>query len=330
MTDPHIVVEGRQCACCGALLSAMEAGFQLRQRREDAGTGSGRSSGKPDRKTGSRVGNRSERQPGNQPVLRKTGRSADREGGSENANQVEGRNPVREALRAGRSVQRIFIAEDERRGSLGEIVTLARERGIPIDEVTRAMLDRKSVTGAHQGVIALAAARDYADLEQVLDQVQAGGESPLLLLCDGLQDPHNLGALLRTADAAGAHAVVIPARRSVGLTATVAKTSAGAIEHVPVCRVTNIAQTIERLKERGIWVVGAEMAGDRLYWEANLTGPLALVVGGEGEGVGRLVAERCDFLVRLPMHGSINSLNASVAGALLLYEVLRQRQQVAK
>jgi 23S rRNA (guanosine2251-2'-O)-methyltransferase len=244
--------------------------------------------------------------------------------------QVEGRNPVREALRAGRPIQKILISEEERRGPLGEIVALARERQIPVDEVERVTLDYRSVTNAHQGVIAITAAKAYAELDDVLAEVKAAGKVPLLLLCDGLQDPHNLGALLRTADAVGVQAVVIPARRSVGLTATVAKTSAGAIEHVPVCRVTNMAQTIERLKEHGVWVAGAEMEGGNLLWEADFTGPLAIVVGGEGEGISRLVAERCDFLVHLPMQGMINSLNASVAGSLMLYEVMRQRHVSAE
>jgi 23S rRNA (guanosine2251-2'-O)-methyltransferase len=239
--------------------------------------------------------------------------------------QVEGRNPVREALRAGRSIHRLLVARDERRGPLGEILALARERGVPVEEVPRETLDRKSATGAHQGIIALVTAKPYVELDAVLAGVQARGEQPLLLLCDGLQDPHNLGALLRTADAVGAHGVVIPARRAVGLTAVVAKTSAGAVEHVPVCRVTNLSQTIRTLQEQGLWVVGADAAAEKAYWEVDLRGPLAVVVGGEGTGIGRLVAERCDLLVRLPMQGQVNSLNASVAGSLLLYEVLRQR-----
>ncbi|HHT27864.1 MAG TPA: 23S rRNA (guanosine(2251)-2'-O)-methyltransferase RlmB [Firmicutes bacterium] len=240
-------------------------------------------------------------------------------------NQIEGRNPVKEALLAGRPIRRLMVADKEQRGPIAEIIAMARERRIPIDEVSRATLDFKSATGTHQGVIAIAAAKEYADLDAVLAAVGETGETPLLLICDGLQDPHNLGALLRTADAAGAHAVVIPARRSVGLTATVAKTSAGAIEHVPVCRVTNINQTVNYLKEQRLWVVGADMNAEQDLWEADLSGPLAIVVGGEDTGISRLVAENCDFLVRMPMQGAINSLNASVAGSIMLYEALHQR-----
>jgi 23S rRNA (guanosine2251-2'-O)-methyltransferase len=240
--------------------------------------------------------------------------------------QLEGRNPVREAVRSGRAIEKIMVVGEDRRGPLTDIVALARERGILIQEVERAALDRRSVTGAHQGIIALVGAKSYVDLEDILQVAQDSGEPPLLLLCDGLQDPHNLGALLRTADAVGAHGVVIPSRRSVGLTATVAKTSAGAVEYVPVARVGNLSQAISRLQEAGIWVVGAHMSGGQLLWQADLSGPLAVVVGAEGEGLSRLVAERCDFLVHLPMQGRVNSLNASVAGALVLYEVRRQRQ----
>lgn len=265
---------------------------------------------------------RSARPQGGRDIKRATGPRGDV---PDSENQVEGRNPVCEALRAGRPIQRIFVSDDENRGPVGELIALARKQGIPVDRVTKVALDRRSVTGAHQGIIAMTAAKEYADLHTVLQEAEARHEVPLLLLCDGLEDPHNLGALLRTADAVGAHAVVIPTRRSVGLTATVAKTSAGAIEHVPVCRITNMAQTISALKEQGIWVVGADMTGQKLLWEADLTGPLAIVVGGEGQGVSRLVAERCDLVVRLPMQGKINSLNASVAGSIMLYAVLQQR-----
>jgi 23S rRNA (guanosine2251-2'-O)-methyltransferase len=242
--------------------------------------------------------------------------------------QVEGRNPVREALRAGRSMERILILSEERNGPLTEIRQLARQRGVRVDVVDKEYLDRRSVTGSHQGVIALTAAKAYVDVDEILRIAKEREESPLLLLCDGVQDPHNLGALLRSAEAMGVHGVVIPARRAVGLTATVAKTSAGAVEHVAVARVTNMVQTMKRLKEAGLWVVGAEMSAERTLWEADLTGPLAVVVGSEGVGLGRLVTERCDFLVRLPMRGRVNSLNASVAGSLVLFEVLRQRHQL--
>lgn len=249
---------------------------------------------------------------------------------TEPEDQLEGRNPVNEALRAGRPVERLLVESDpERRGPLADIVSMARRRGVRVDEVTKQVLDRMSVTGMHQGVVAKVAAKPYVDLQDLLNIARSRGEQPLLLLCDGLQDPHNLGALLRTADAVGAHGVVIPVRRSVGLTATVARTSAGALEHVAVSKVTNLAQTIALLQQAGIWVVGAEAtSGSKLPWEIDLSGPLALVVGAEGEGLGRLVTQRCDTLVRLPMHGRVNSLNASVAASVLLYEVVRQRTQL--
>ncbi len=241
-------------------------------------------------------------------------------------NQVEGRNPVREALRAGRTIERILVAVGERRGPLGQIMALAREKGVRVEEVEREVLDKRAATGAHQGIIALVAARPYMDIAEMLALARQRGEAPLLLLCDGLQDPHNLGSLLRSTDAAGGHGVVIPARRSVGLTATVAKSSAGAVEYVPVARVGNLAQEIARLKEQGLWLVGAHMSGGRPPWEIDLTGPVALVIGGEGEGLSRLTAERCDHLASIPMCGRINSLNAAVAGALLLFEAARQRR----
>lgn len=244
-------------------------------------------------------------------------------------NQIEGRNPVREALRSGRTIERILVANDERRGPLGQIITLARDKGIRVEEVDRRVIDKRSVTGAHQGVLAMVAARSYVDVVTMLEMAKQKAESPLLLLCDGLQDPHNLGSVLRSVDAAGGHGVVIPARRSVGLTATVAKTSAGAVEYVPVARVSNLAQEIAALKEAGIWVVGAHMEGGKPPWEIDMTGPIALVVGSEGEGLSRLVAERCDYLASIPMAGRLNSLNASVAAALMLFEAARQRHLAA-
>lgn len=255
----------------------------------------------------------------------KGARRRGRQRGVQESEQLEGRNPVREALRAGRPIERIFVIREERTGPLAEIGRLARERGIQVEEVDKQFLDTRSITGNHQGVMAMTTPKEYVDIETILEIAVASGEPPLLLLCDGLQDPHNLGALLRSADAMGVHGVVIPERRSVGLTATVAKTSAGAVEHVPVAKVTNMVQTMRRLKEAGLWVVGAEMSAEHTLWEADLTGPLAVVVGSEGEGLGRLVSERCDFLIRLPMSGHVNSLNASVAGSLVLFEVRRQR-----
>lgn len=245
-----------------------------------------------------------------------------KESGKGPENLLAGLNPVREALRSGRPVDKILLAQGERSSRTGEIMALAREKGVPVLKVDRTRLDTLSGNSRHQGVLAYTAAREYSTLEQILD---AAGDSPFILLLDEINDPHNLGAILRTAEAAGVHGVVIPRRRSVSLTPTVARVSAGAVEHVPVARVANLAQTIDMLKERGLWVVGADAGGPDLYWRARLDGPLALVVGGEDKGLGRLVREKCDLLVRLPMAGKINSLNASVAAALLMYEVLRQR-----
>lgn len=240
--------------------------------------------------------------------------------------QIEGRNPVLEALRSGRTLNRILVAKGAREGSIREVIALARSQGVIVQEVARERLDAMARGRNHQGVIALAAAHRYYDLDEVLDRAAASGEDGLLLVLDGIEDPQNLGSLLRTADGAGVHGVIIPERRAVGLTETVAKVSAGAVEYVPVARVTNIARTLETLKERGYWVVGTHQDAAQLYYEARLTGPLAVVIGSEGRGMSRLVAEKCDFTVRLPMLGKVTSLNAAVAGAILLYEVRRQRR----
>lgn len=236
-----------------------------------------------------------------------------------------GRNAVTEALRAGRGINKILLADGDREGQVSEIVALAKERGIVLQFVDRGKIE--SVAGGlrHQGVLAYVAPVAYAELEDILAKAEAAGEPPFLLLLDELEDPHNLGALLRTADATGVHGVLIPKRRSVPLTATVAKTSAGAVEYVPVARIGNISQTLKALKEKGFWVAGADMDGKQNYYEADLTGPLVLVVGSEGKGMGRLTKEQCDFIVKMPMVGKINSLNASVAGSILMYESMRQR-----
>lgn len=213
-------------------------------------------------------------------------------------------------------------------GPLQEIFAMARERNIPVQKVDRQRLNKFVSEAAHQGVVAMTSPREYVEVEDILAGVEPGAP-PLLLLLDEISDPHNLGAILRTSDAAGVHGVVIPRRRSAPLTPVVAKSSAGAIEYVPVARVANMPQTIEQLKDRGLWIAGADAAGKELYWDARLDGPLAVVIGGEGKGLGRLVKERCDILVRLPMAGRINSLNASVAAALLVYEVARQRRKAS-
>ena len=238
-----------------------------------------------------------------------------------------GRNAVTEALKSGRGINKLWIASGAREGSVSEIAALAKERGIVVQYVERAKIE--ALAGGHrdQGVLAYVAPVPYAELDDILKAAEEKGEAPFLVLLDELEDPHNLGALLRTADATGVHGILIPKRRSVSLNATVAKTSAGAVEYVPVARIGNIAQTLKKLKEKGFWVAGADMDGEKAYYEADLTGPLVLVVGSEGRGMSRLTKEACDFIVSMPMVGRINSLNASVAGSILMYESMRQRLQ---
>ncbi len=242
------------------------------------------------------------------------------------ADIIEGRQPVLEALRSGRAVNRVLLARDsERHGIVTEIVALARSRGVPYEYVDRAILEKHATTPVHQGVVAYAAAKDYISLEELLSISAAKGEPPLYCIVDGLEDPHNLGAIMRTADAAGIHGIIIRNRREVGLTPVVAKASAGAIEYVPVARVANISQTIEALKKRGVWVVGIEAAGTTPFDKVDFKLPTAIVVGGEGAGIGELVRKKCDVLASIPMRGKISSLNASVAAALVMYEAFRQR-----
>lgn len=238
-----------------------------------------------------------------------------------------GRNAVTEALKSGRGINKLWIASGDREGSVAEIAALAKERGIVVQYVERAKIESLAGGHRHQGVLAYVAPVPYAELDDILKAAEEKGEAPFLALLDELEDPHNLGALLRTADATGVHGILIPKRRSVSLNATVAKTSAGAVEYVPVARIGNIAQTLKKLKEKGFWVAGADMDGEKAYYEADLTGPLVLVVGSEGRGMSRLTKEACDFIVSMPMVGRINSLNASVAGSILMYESMRQRLQ---
>lgn len=238
-----------------------------------------------------------------------------------------GRNAVTEALKSGRGINKLWIASGDREGSVSEIAALAKERDIVVQYVERAKIEALAGGHRHQGVLAYVAPVPYAELDDILKAAEEKGEAPFLVLLDELEDPHNLGALLRTADATGVHGILIPKRRSVSLNATVAKTSAGAVEYVPVARIGNIAQTLKKLKEKGFWVAGADMDGEKAYYEADLTGPLVLVVGSEGRGMSRLTKEACDFIVSMPMVGRINSLNASVAGSILMYESMRQRLQ---
>lgn len=238
---------------------------------------------------------------------------------------IEGRNAVIEALRAGTAIDKIYIARGETDATLGHIASTARNKGIVVTEADRRKLDGMSRTKSHQGVIAVAAVREYASVDDILSAARDRGEPPLIVVCDELSDPHNLGAVIRTAECAGAHGVIIPKRRSAGLTAIVAKTSAGAVSYLPVARVPNLTAVLKQLKGEGLWVFGADAAGGTRLYDADLKGPAAIVIGSEGSGMGRLVAERCDFLVSIPMRGKLSSLNASAAAAILLYEAVRQR-----
>ena len=240
------------------------------------------------------------------------------------SDQIEGRNAVLEAFRSGKCVDKLFILDGCQDGPVRTIAREARKTDTIINYVSKERLDQLSETRAHQGVIAQVAAYEYSTVDEILARAEEKGEAPFLILLDNVEDPHNLGAIIRTANLAGAHGVIIPKRRAVGLTSTVAKTSAGAINYTPVAKVTNIVRTIEELKEKGIWFVCADMGGEIMY-DLDLTGPMGLVIGNEGEGVSRLVREACDFTASIPMKGDIDSLNASVAAGVLAYEIVRQR-----
>ena len=237
---------------------------------------------------------------------------------------IEGRNAVLEAFRSGKTIDRLFVLDGCQDGPVRTIVREAKKHDTIVNFVPKERLDSMSETGHHQGVMAYAAAYEYAEVEDILKIAEEKGEPPFLFLLDGIEDPHNLGAIIRTANLAGAHGVIIPKNRAVGLTATVARTSAGALNYTKVARVTNMAQTIEELKQQGLWFVCADMGGETMY-DLNLTGPIGLVIGNEGSGVGRLVKEKCDMTASIPMHGDIDSLNASVAAGVLAYEIVRQR-----
>ncbi len=239
--------------------------------------------------------------------------------------QLEGRNPVLEAINSGRTIDKIIVKKGEVEGTLRVIVAKASERGIVIQEVDKNKMAEISKSNNCQGVIAFCPAKEYVEVSDIIKIADDRGEKPFIIILDEITDPHNLGAVLRTADASGVHGVIIPKRRAVGLTAIVSKTSAGAVEHIPVARVTNIANTIDDLKKHGIWIACADMEGQE-YFDAPLDGAVAVVIGGEGNGVGRLVRQKCDFSVKIPMLGKISSLNASVAAGLIMYEVVRQRR----
>ena len=240
--------------------------------------------------------------------------------------KIEGRNSVLEALRSNRTINKILVTRGNREGSINKIIALAREKRIVITEVMKQKLDSISDTGVHQGVIAFVSPIKYVDVNDILDEADRRGEAPFIIILDEIEDPHNFGAILRTANAVGVHGVIIPKRRSVGATAVVSKASAGAIEYVKVARVANISSTIDFLKEQGVWIYGIEANGDSKFYEEDLKGAIAIVIGSEGKGIGRLITSKCDFLMNIPMKGEITSLNASVAGAVVMYEVLKQRE----
>jgi len=243
---------------------------------------------------------------------------------SGNSNLIIGRNPVMEALKSGREIEKLLIAKDAE-GSIKKIIGMSKEKNLQYQFVDKTALDRISDGGVHQGVIAYISTFEYCDPEDILEKARQKGEDPFIIILDGIEDPHNLGAIMRTADGAGAHGIIIPKRRAAGVTDVVAKASAGAVEYVPVARVSNIAQTIDKLKGMGIWIGACDMAGME-YDKADLKGKLALVIGAEGQGISRLVKEKCDFSLSIPMSGEITSLNASNAAAILMYEVKRQRK----
>ncbi|WP_442955851.1 23S rRNA (guanosine(2251)-2'-O)-methyltransferase RlmB [Paenibacillus sp. y28] len=243
----------------------------------------------------------------------------------ENEEYIAGRHAVMEALRSGRTINKIWIAESAQKHQVQGIIQEAKKNGLIVQSADKRKLDQLVPDVQHQGVVAQVASQRYYEVDELLALAKERNEQPFLLLLDEIEDPHNLGSILRTADCTGVHGVIIPKRRAVGLTATVSKTSAGAVEYVPVARVTNLAQTIDRLKEEGVWVAGADVDARQSVYQSDFTMPLAIVIGNESKGMGRLIKEKCDFLVKLPMSGSINSLNASVAAGVLMYETVRQR-----
>mgnify|MGYP003294262986 CR=1 FL=1 len=269
--------------------------------------------------------NRPGRDAGHRPERRADRFAQRREIVEEVEGQLEGRNALQEALKSGRTIDKVFIADGDTDKSLQRLAAMAKEAGAVIVPVDRRKLDMMSTTHAHQGIIAQAAAHEYATIDDILEEAAQRGQAPLIVICDELSDPHNLGAIMRSAECAGAHGVIIPKRRSVGLTATVAKASAGAVEYMKVARVANINNAIRELKEKGVWIYGAAGEGSQPMYRADLTGPAAIIIGNEGDGISQLVRKNCDMLVHIPMSGRISSLNASAAASILLYEAVRQR-----
>ena len=264
----------------------------------------------------------------NAPKARDRGYRRDEPASGElDENVIIGRNAVKELLSGGRDIDRLYITSGVREGSINLLIGMAKERGIPIRECERTKLDAMAHGGRHQGIIAVAAEHDYASVDDILAYAEERGEKPFIVICDGIEDPHNLGAVIRSAECAGAHGVLIPKRRAVGLTATVAKASAGALSHMRVAKVTNLASVVDELKERGLWIYGADMDGAP-YHKTDLKGAAAIVLGSEGFGISRLVKEKCDFIVSIPLYGQVNSLNVSCAAAVILTEAARQRNEM--
>ena len=269
--------------------------------------------------------NEKRRPQGRENTPRRADRFAQRADVEEVEGQLEGRNAITEALKNGRTIDKVFVADGDTDRGLQRLAAQAKEAGAVVVPVDRRKLDAMSTTRAHQGIIALAAAHEYATIDDILEEAASRGEAPLIVICDELSDPHNLGAILRSAECAGAHGIIIPKRRSVGLTATVAKASAGAVEYMKVARVTNINNAIAELKEKGVWIYGTAAEGSIPMYKADLTGPAAIVIGNEGDGISPLVRKNCDVMLSIPMKGRISSLNASAAASILLYEAVRQR-----
>ncbi len=251
---------------------------------------------------------------------------ANNETASSSGSQVSGRNAVREVLSSGRDIDKIYIQRGEREGSIKVLIAKARERNIPVIEVERSKLDTLSGGANHQGIVALAAEQNYSSIEEILEYASERGEAPFIVILDGVEDPHNLGAIIRSAECSGVHGVIIPKRRAVGLTSVVRKSSAGALEHMRVARVTNLSVTLDELKERGLWIYGADMGGEA-YSATDFSGNVAIVLGSEGFGISRLVREKCDFITSIPLYGNVNSMNVSCAAAVILTEVARQRHK---
>ena len=269
--------------------------------------------------------NEKRRPQGRENTPRRADRFAQRPDVEEVEGQLEGRNAITEALKNGRTIDKVFVADGDTDRGLQRLAAQAKEAGAVVVPVDRRKLDAMSTTRAHQGIISLAAAHEYATIDDILEEAASRGEAPLIVICDELSDPHNLGAILRSAECAGAHGIIIPKRRSVGLTATVAKASAGAVEYMKVARLTNINNAIAELKEKGVWIYGTAAEGSIPMYKADLTGPAAIVIGNEGDGISPLVRKNCDVMLSIPMKGRISSLNASAAASILLYEAVRQR-----